>query len=152
MGYSIIVTNKENKYIIEKYEENLYENNVYNTRDINNFDYIIDCTTNFTDLLYWDSNINADNKSVKEVLQNLSDSILRLERDNIQVYDSDNSTETGWDCGKRRIQNSFSTENLPDEERKSILLLHLLDMKKELIEIKELNIKNSDMYCYVTLI
>lgn len=118
-------------------------NNKYNA-----FEYCLtDWTSNFTNLLYWNTELDLNNRTLKEVLHKLSVAISRLERENIkpQQYE-DGFILPKWWFGRKRIsENNCCTEEMPDEERKSILLLHLLNMYDELIK---LNKKNKTYYCY----
>ena len=115
------------------------------------FEYCFDdYTGNFTNLLYWDTDIDLNNKTLVQVLHKLSVAISRLEKENItpKSYEPGFVLPVWWFGNMRRSPGSCFTKDMPDEERKPILLLHLLDMYHMLINIHK---RNKIFYCYVCL-
>lgn len=115
----------------------------------NNFDYCFDdWTSNFTDLLYWNTEIDLNNKILTEVLHKLSVAISRLKRENIvpKSYEPNYLLPEWWFGNERISKNSCLTKNMSEEERKPILMLHLLNLHYELKNIYK---KNKKYYCYV---
>ena len=115
----------------------------------NKFDYCFDDWTGyFTDLLCWDTEIDLNNKTLIEVLHKLSVAISRYKRENIKPKSYEpNYLLPEWWFGTTRISpNNCFTKNMSVEERKSILMLHLLNMYYRLINIYK---KNKTYYCYV---
>lgn len=112
------------------------------------FDYVFeDWTGNFTDLLYWNTDIELNNRTLKIVLHKLSVTISRLKKENIEPKTCEPSFFLpDWWFGKKPSQDGCSTKNIPDRERKSVLLFHLLNMYDNLMEI---NKKNKTYYCYL---
>ena len=106
----------------------------------NKFDYCFDDWTGyFTDLLCWDTEIDLNNKTLKEVLHKLSVAISRYKRENIKPKSyKPNYLLPEWWFG--------SIKNMSVEERKSILMLHLLNLYYRLKNIYK---KNKTNYCYV---
>ena len=110
-----------------------------------------DWTFNFNDLLYWNTEIDLNNKTIVEVLHKLSVAISRLKRENICPKQF---TPPGpifllpeWWFGRiRKSSNSIQTIDMSDEERKEILLLHLLNKYDILLRIYK---KNKKLYCYL---
>ncbi len=115
----------------------------------NKFEYCFDdWTKNFTDLLYWNTELDLNNKTIKKVLHKLSVAISRLEKENIspKSYEPEFLLPEWW-FGRIRIsQNSIVTKNMSDEERKPILMLHLVNLYNNLQDIYK---KNKIFYCYV---
>jgi hypothetical protein len=115
----------------------------------NKFDYCFDdWTSNFTDLLYWNTEIDLNNKILIEVLHKLSVAISRLKRENIgpKLYEPNYLLPEWWFGNTRISPNSCLTKNMPDKERKPILMLHLLNLYYRL---KNICRKNKIYYCYV---
>ncbi len=111
----------------------------------NKFEYCFDDWTGyFADLLYWDSQIDLNNKTLIKALHKLSVVISRLKRENInpKSYEPDFLLPKWW-CGDVRISTS---KKLSIEEKKSILMLHLSNMYERLMNIYK---KNKIFYCYV---
>jgi hypothetical protein len=112
--------------------------------------YFDDWTTNFTDLLYWDTDLDLNNKTLVEALHKLSVAISRLEREGVTpiLYNEDEFLLPKWWFGNVRISADCGlTKPMPMEERKSILLLHLLNLYNDLTKIHK---KNKNFYCYST--
>lgn len=107
-----------------------------------------DWTTNFTDLLYWDTNLDLNNKTIKTVLRKLSVAISKLQKENItpKIHNLEFLLPDWWFGTKRISSNSILKMDMSDEERKPILMLHLLNMYSELLNIHK---KNKIFYCYV---
>jgi hypothetical protein len=106
----------------------------------NKFDYCFDDWTGyFTDLLCWDTEIDLNNKTLIKVLHKLSVAISRYKRENIKPKSYEpNYLLPEWWFG--------SIKNMSVEERKSILMLHLLNLYYRLKNIYK---KNKTNYCYV---
>jgi hypothetical protein len=107
-----------------------------------------DYTLNFDDLLYWDSSVDLNNNTITNVLHKLSVAILKLGREGIKPIIPGPDWECGnyWRWGHREQPGGGRTVNLPDSERKQVLLLHLINMYNKLIKM---NKKNKLLYCYV---
>jgi hypothetical protein len=107
-----------------------------------------DWTGNFTDLLYWDTDGDLNNRTLKDVLHKISAAIARLARENVSpILDKPGRFYPPWWFGNMRVTpDSIITKNLPDEERKSVLMLHLCQMHEKLVQIHK---KKTTYYCYV---
>lgn len=106
-----------------------------------------DFTLNFNDLMYWDSSIDLNNNTITNVLHKLSIAIQKLGREGIKPI----TPCPDWEYSNRcwghiaHQPGGGRTVNLPDAERKQVLLLHLINMYNKLIKM---NKKNKLLYCY----
>ena len=98
-----------------------------------------DYTSNFVDLNYWNSEDDLHNKPLSDVLNQLSNAISNLEKDNIEPIvltpeEEDSFLLPNWWFGRTQINNSIFTKDIEDNNmRKSILLFHLINLYKALI-------------------
>ena len=89
-----------------------------------------DCTSNFDNLMYWNSKIHLHNKTAKEVQLNAKIALDKLKLNNVcikQMTEDEKKTYIlpDWWFGRRCKTDSCLTESLPNEERKSILMFHI---------------------------
>lgn len=113
------------------------------------YDYVFeDWTSNFNNLLYWNTDLDLNNRTLTEVLHKLSVAISRLKRENIEPKQyEDFYTYPSWWFGHKN--GSGLSQNLSNEERKPILLLHLIDLYDAFMKI---NKKNKTYYCYYEIV
>lgn len=119
------------------------------TTDVNKYEYAFDdYTGNFTDLLYWDTDIDLNDRTLADVLHTLSVAIARMKTENIEPkkYEPNFLLPTWWFGRERITPDSCIMTDLPDKERKSILLTHLLDMYDNLMKI---DMKHETLHCYI---
>ena len=107
-----------------------------------------DYTGNFEDLLYWNTDVDLNGKTLDEVLRKIDITISRLNREGIEQHPyTPNFFLPSWWFGHDDRNRTVRSVNLPDEERKSVLLLHLSMMYDNLQKIYN---KNRVYYCYVS--
>ncbi len=116
-------------------------------------DFIYDYTLNFTDLNYWDTDVDLNNNTIANVLHKLSLAIRRLTNEGVVPYPSEpkpnwdiESYDNKWLYGFYDLPQYGMSRNLPDNERKRCLLYHLINIYNKLLKI---NKKNKLMYCYI---
>jgi hypothetical protein len=98
-----------------------------------------DMTSNFTDLGYWDSELDLDKKSVEEVAMRIADSVERLKTQGytariLTAEDELSHTIPTWMWGHKNIKGSIRPETLPEGERISVLLFHLEQLLQVALE------------------
>ena len=110
-----------------------------------------DYTLNFEDLLYWNSEKDLHNKTIEEVLDKLSNVINKLKEEGTKKkdYEPDFLLPEWW-FGNRKSANSCVTIPLSNEEKKPIILLHLIQMYDLLQEINNKD-SNKEYYCHLEL-
>ena len=115
----------------------------------NNVEMFNDYTTNFVDLGYWESKVDLHKLNVLQVKCNLEKVLKKMEDDGYKMYqiseeDKNSYTIPGWVFGHcKMIGHIGPSIDLPDDQRKSILMLHL----KEILDvIKEYN---NEYYMYL---
>lgn len=112
-------------------------------------DYYIfeDYTSNFSDLSY---NIDLKNKSLTNAMHNIVSSISRLQMENIEppFFDDTSFLLPDWWFGTERVsKNSIRTKLLSVNDRKPILLFHLLRIQ-EFFQYLQTKHTNTEFYCY----
>ena len=97
--------------------------------------------------MYWDSSIDLNNNTITNVLHKLSIAMQKLGREGIKPIIPGPDWEYSNRCWGHIAHQPGGgrTVNLPDAERKQVLLLHLINMYNELIKM---NKKNKLLYCY----